>query len=274
MTGEVERHGFIAKLPIRHLLAVLVLGVNEAREQIVAGLLPGAARLDEAVQHVVQVGDGLLQLQVPRRRHPKRHANQRAELRTEHEERSSQSLHERLAVLVVVEPEQRLERDRTGEAAELEVDVDAFAGLPVVDHLAGEFAHHRCVGMHAAFEERGLRELALPEPEITFAGNEPFAQHGHVHAGTEVLDVELGVREQDLLDEVRMAGEEDATRPETKAREIAVGASDLAEEIEPLRHEGLEAPTDERAFGAGRQPGVRDGVHGKPTCPSDPANIP
>ena len=115
--------------------------------------------------------------------------------------------------------------------------------------------------MHAAFEERGLRELPLPEPEVAFTGDETFTQHGHVHAGTEVLDVILGIREQDLLDEVRMAGEEDASRPEAKARDVAVGAGDLAEEIEPLRHEGLEAPADEGALGARRQPGVRDGIH-------------
>ena len=47
--GEVERHHLVAKLPIGHARAVVVLGVHQPGEQIVARFLAGPAVGDEAV---------------------------------------------------------------------------------------------------------------------------------------------------------------------------------------------------------------------------------
>ena len=110
-----------------------------------------------------------------------------------------------------------------------------------------------------ALEERRLKKPPLPEPEIAFARDETIAEHRLVRPRTEVLDVVLGVRDEHLFDEVRIACEEQPPAAEAKAGERAVGARKLQEKVDLLWSDLADVAAEKPALRTRRQGGARYG---------------
>ena len=161
-----------------------------------------------------------------------------------------------LLVAGIVEIEQRLERDLACEPAELEIDRHFLAGLPFLEHGLGNFGHGRRVAAHAGTDESRLNQFALAAPILAFAADEALAQSGNEGTDAEMLAVVLGVANQHLFDQHRIARQKEALRPNAAARKRAIRVRQLEKEIENVVAESRDVAAEKRAPGARRKSGV------------------
>lgn len=177
MTGKIDRHSLIPELPISHSGAVFVLSKQKPGKKVIAGVLPGSPRRDEALYPSVQLRDCALQTAIRRRWHPKRHFEYAAKSLVHKVKCKLQRVAELLTVARIVEVKQRLQGDLAGHGFKFIIDLHRFAVRPGCEHLLGLLRHDRGIGGHASLEEHGLNELALATPKNTFACNKSIAKH-------------------------------------------------------------------------------------------------
>ena len=69
-------------------------------------------------------------------------------------------------------------------------------------------------------------------PKPALACNKSVSKHGLERSCSEVLDVMLGIRNQDLFYEIRSAGQEHPPRTNTEARKRTIVAGRVEQEVE------------------------------------------
>ena len=78
------------------------------------------------------------------------------------------------------------------------------------------------------------RQLALAPPGFAFGHHQAVAEHRLVHPQPEVLDEVFRLGDQNLLDEVRMAEEEQTPAGQSKRHHVAIGSRAVGKEPEPV----------------------------------------
>ena len=301
VAGDEEREDLVAHLAIAHGVAALVLGGEQAREEIVLAAEAAAARVDHALHLPVERGDGSAELAslLPRHEHrrleavdhpaeprcclrgsthshrhhePTRHEVGDREAARRVRRRPVQRHRQRIADLVGlgerVGVEKRLAGDAHREARGLLGERD---GLPVAPHrLAARRARHHV--RRVAFELRGVEErrheLPLAAPQITVGGEEPLARErvqGEAHH-FRLLERARALDEQ-LLQDLGVVHDDRASPERLHARDALHLARDAAQEAEAIV--AHRAHVAEHRLGAAHERQIVEAhaVQGRPTLP-------
>ncbi len=95
---------------------------------------------------------------------------------------------------------QRLGDDRQRQVHHVFVWVLDMAIMPGFEHALGVLDHHGRVAFDFLALKRGLRQLSLPPPERSFAGQESLADQRNQPPRQHILHEIVGVRSQDIID--------------------------------------------------------------------------
>src|ERR1700682_3088677 len=120
-----------------------------------------------------------------------------------------------------------------------------FPVAPAAQHSFRVLHHRRRIGSDAPAMKRRLRQTPLAQPELSFAGQQAFAEDVPVCAQHASFNVFSGVGNQRLFDQVWMI---DENRPEIKnadARDVAILAREFREVFERSVIERTERPSPE-----------------------------
>src|SRR6185437_10542356 len=115
---------------------------------------------------------------------------------------------------------------------EVVVDVALLAGAPLRQQFLGELHHGGSVGIDALAVERRLGQTALPEPEVTLAGEQAIAQQLPQDAIEVALAEAPLSRDEYVLYVVWMIEHDDPPPTETQLDDVTVGSGAREQEAE------------------------------------------
>ena len=178
-----------------------------------------------------------------RRRHPDGKKQRAAKISADFEQQFQRLAH-LVRIAGHIRVEQRLAHDLQRDAHHLLMDVAFFAGPPVFQR-ALRVAHHGFrIGGDARAVKRRLRQPPLPQPETVFAGQQSFAKKyfiGEQHAPFVKL---ARVRDQHILDVVRMIDKKTAERVIAHPGDVAVGSRAMREKSQWIARHLPELPAE------------------------------
>ena len=157
--------------------------------------------------------------------------------------------------------EERLGDDLERQVHHVLVDVAHLTVAKLRGQTRGMRDHDRRVGLDAIAMKRRLREATLAAPEVAFAREEAVAQDGAQRLmEVAVLLPEPVPRDEHVLDEIRVAHENDLERPDGDAHDVAVLLGCRAEKTERIAHE-RERVTDDRKARSARGHATEGSAH-------------
>jgi hypothetical protein len=200
VAGEQQRHDLVADLRVVELGAVLVLRVEQQREDVLATLARAPAAGDLVVDQRVEAPARLLQLR-PRRA---RAAHDLQEVVARPEPERVLEVDGRIgfprARPVGVEPEQRPHGDAQREVARPGVEVEAGAVSPRLERPADLVAHRVQGRRDPLAVERGQHDPPRAAVEVAVDREQPVAEQRHQVAHVPVAPGEVvGVRDGDVV---------------------------------------------------------------------------
>ena len=117
--------------------------------------------------------------------------------------------------------------------------------------------HRRAVGGDAIAVKRRLHQPALAQVGRAFAGQQSFAEDPLGALQAAALHEALVVRDEDVLDVLRVVDEEHLLAAHPVRDDVAVGAREIGEERERIAAGKIDERSEDRLFGAGGGDGHR-----------------
>lgn len=108
-----------------------------------------------------------------------------------------------------------------------------------------------------------LHHAPLPQPEFAFAGEEAIPEDVPIGAKHAALDEFLGVRDQDVLNQIGVYNKKRSNMEEAQADDVAVFTSDLAHESQRVAANGTAQTVEESLFGTRRIVQHREMIEGR-----------
>jgi hypothetical protein len=215
------------------LRSVDILCGEQHAEQI--SVVAGASRApppDDTVDDVVEQVFGGQEAPVSWQR-------QLAELWNEHEEGGAKPRHDGFdgwdhvsRVACNVRAEESARNDVERQTHHVYVQVSHLTRFPCCKHPVGALDHLLGVDGDAVTVERGLRQAALPTPEVAFAREEPITNDTTKVAQERVLYETLVSADEDVLDVGRVRNEIARQPRETELDQVPVAARDALKKTE------------------------------------------
>ena len=252
MAGEQQRHHLVAHVGVRQAGAVLVLGVEQQRQQVLAARAAAAAAGDLAEDQRVQLAARVGQRR-PRRARAAQHLQPVvAPVVGERALELARGIGPRRA-LFGVDPEQRAQRDAQRELAAPGVHVDPVAGAPRGDRAVDLLLHRAERGGDPLAVERRQHDPARAPVELAVDGEQPVAEQRDQVGEPPVAPGEVGgVRDQDAVVGGRADHEHHAGAQHAQAEDGAVALVGVEQQAERVGDHAVRAP-DGRQHVAGRE---------------------
>src|SRR5215831_8604110 len=159
----------------------------------------GAAVGDDAVDDAVELVRGEDGANVGRRRKPGRSKDEASKVGVEYGDGFERAT-DFLRVTCDIGVEESFRDNLQRETHHFGVNVSRLAVTPFGEQAFGEARHRFTVGDDTRAVEGGLSQTTLPEPEITFADQQPVAEETLVGFEDAALGKFAGLRNQKLLD--------------------------------------------------------------------------
>jgi hypothetical protein len=153
--------------------------------------------------------------------------------------------------------EQGLADDRQRQPVHLAGNVDRPPVDPGASHPIRVRHHRRAVGGNPVAVERRLHQPALPQMDRALAGQQSFAENPLGALQPAALHEALVVRDEDVLDVLRIVDEEHLLAAHAVGDDVAVGAREIGEEGERIAAGQIHERSEDRLFGAGDRNGDR-----------------
>src|SRR5579859_223125 len=145
----------------------------------------------------------------------------------------------------------------------------ALLPVPPAFHQALRIFHHRLrVCCYARAMERRLHQSPLPQPEITFAGEQPFSKYVPVSPQDSAFVVPAWMANQYLFNEGRMIDENIFEIDDANADDVAV-TRQFGEHFQRTLFQRSERPAFEPGVRAGRK-SIAAEPHGSMLSPVSP----
>src|SRR6266481_5254270 len=128
-----------------------------------------------------------------------------------------------------------------------------FPVVPVAQHPCRVLHHRRRIGSDAPAVKRRLRQPPLAQPELSFAGEQAFAEDVPVRTQHAAFYIFAGVGYERFLDCVRMVDENRLEIQDSDSRDVAIFASEFGEVFERSVIERTERPPPEPFGGSWRK---------------------
>ena len=241
MAGEQQRHDLVAHVRVREPGAVLVLRVEQQRQQVLPARAAAAAARDLAVDEPVEPAAGVEQAGERRAR-----AAQDLEpvLLAVEGERPLELARgvEAVAARVGVQAEQRAHRDAQRQPARPGVDVDPVAGAPRRDRAADLVVHRRQRRGDPLAVEGGQHDPARAPVELAVDRQEAVAEQRDQVGERAVAPGEVGrVRDEDPVVGGRAEHEHHARRQHAQAEHGPVALVGVEQQAERVGHHAMGA---------------------------------
>jgi hypothetical protein len=209
-----------------------------------------AAFRDQPVHDLVEHPHRAAHLQVARQWPVVAELQRRAQIRLLRAHAELECLGDHTRVTAHVGAEHRAARDRERHLHHLLRDVEPLAVAPARELLDGLVDHHLAVLLEPLWCERRREQLAVPLVRVALGEQQAIAEHRPQELQAGGLLERGGLRDQDLMGEVRVGHDVDRDVREHDARDRA-GARRAVLQREPIAAE-LQQVADQRQPGDGR----------------------
>ncbi len=265
MTGQQQRHDFIAHLPVVHPLSCLLVTRQQQHREQVTLVVALPALGNDILHDSVERANCLLNAAVAGRRKAQRW-NRMIDVVRERCHQRRKCLTNGIRLIAEVNAEQGLAHDTQRQAHHLRRHIQELfvhcSVLPMLQHSPGGVRHERAKGGKLLAMEGGLHETPLVQPGLPVVGEESLAKQGteEVHE-IGIFAVVAMILLQHMLDIVRVKNH--VGRPHEKAdrHDVAVALEHGHVKAEGIALNSTRTPQQPVLTGSRRPPSTSQGTY-------------